>query len=295
VLRVVGSPGDATFEDEFRVLTPGGTRWIAAKGRLAMSGGAPRFLGAAIDISARKQAEEQLARKAHELERSNAELEQFAYVASHDLQEPLRMITSYLQLLQKRYATLFDEKAREYFAFAIDGAERMRAMIQAVLEYSRVGRRDGAVVELEAARAVRDALDNLRAKIAASKAVIEVGALPKVRVDPIRLTQLFQNLISNALKFRKPETAPQVRIEAGESEREWTFSVSDNGIGIAAEAFDRIFMIFQRLHTIDEYPGSGIGLATCKKIVDRLGGRMWVESQPGTGSRFSFTLPRSAP
>ncbi len=202
------------------------------------------------------------------------------------------MITSYLQLLQKRYSALFDDKAREYFGFAVSGAERMRAMIQAVLEYSRVGRREGATVDLDAGKALRDALDNLRAKISASSATVVAQALPRIRADPVRLTQLFQNLVSNAIKFRRPDAAPSVRIAAAEGEREWIFTVADDGIGINAEAHERVFMLFQRLHTADEYPGSGIGLATCKKIVERMGGRIWVESQVGAGATFHFTLPK---
>ncbi|HYE05764.1 MAG TPA: ATP-binding protein [Planctomycetota bacterium] len=294
IMHAVTPGSDGAFACEFRVLTPHGVRWVAAKGRttFAGDGSARRFLGAAIDVSERKHGEEQLARKARELERSNAELEQFAYVASHDLQEPLRMITSYLQLLQKRYSALFDDKAREYFGFAVNGAERMRAMIQAVLEYSRVGRREGAIVELDAGKALRDALDNLRAKIAASSATVVADPLPRIRADPVRLTQLFQNLVSNAIKFRKPDVAPAVRVSAAENEREWIFTIADNGIGIDREAHERIFMLFQRLHTADEYPGSGIGLATCKKIVERMGGRIWVESEAGAGATFHVAVAK---
>ncbi len=294
VMHAVSQGSTGAFDTEFRVLAPQGVRWLAGKGRTTFAhDGAPlRFLGAVSDISERKLAEEQLARKACELERSNAELEQFAYVASHDLQEPLRMITSYLQLLQKRYRTLFDATAGEYFGYVVSGAERMRAMIKAVLEYSRVGRREGSIVELDATKALRDALDNLRTKVAASGATMVVEPMPRVRADPVRLTQVFQNLVGNAIKFRRPEVAPLVRIEASERECEWVFTVADNGIGIDPEAHGRVFMLFQRLNTVDEYPGSGIGLATCKKVVERMGGRIWIDSRPGSGSAFHFSLPK---
>jgi PAS domain S-box-containing protein len=243
------------------------------------------------DQTGRKQAEQALAHHAQELARSNAELEQFAYVASHDLQEPLRMVASYTQLLARRYRGKLDSDADEFIHFAVDGATRMQALIQDLLTYSRVGSRgkEFGPVELEA---VFDrAVANLQRAIDESGTVVTPDPLSTVRGDDAQLVQLFQNLIGNAVKFRG-SAPPQVRIGVMAQDNEWTFSVQDNGIGIESEYVDRIFVIFQRLHGHGEYPGTGIGLAICKKIVERHGGRIGVESQPGRGSTFFFTLPQ---
>jgi PAS domain S-box-containing protein len=228
-----------------------------------------------------------------ELIRSNEELQRFAYVASHDLQEPLRMITSYLQLLERRYKGRLDQDADEFIAYAVDGAARMRRLIQDLLEYSRVGTR-GAPFQPTACEAVLDTVcATLRLTIEEHEAVItHDDSLPVVLADPAQLEQLFQNLIANALKFRG-EQPPAIHVGAALHNHEWVFSVHDNGIGIEPDYFERIFVIFQRLHGKKTYPGTGIGLALCKKIVERHGGRIWVESQPGQGSTFYFTLPAS--
>ncbi len=245
------------------------------------------------DIMARKQAEGALTASRGELERSNAELQQFAYVASHDLQEPLRTISSYLQLLKRRYAgRVLDEDADEYIAFAVDGAKRMQALIQAVLAYSRVGTHGKDFANLDAHALVARALANLDARLAETGAQVAVDEdLPRVWGDDTQLGQLFQNLIGNALKFVRSGETPQVAVTVERRGAEWAFAVRDNGIGLPPEQAERIFGMFQRLHTRDEYEGTGIGLSVCKRIVERHGGRIWVESRPGQGATFLFTLP----
>jgi len=247
---------------------------------------------------ARKQAEaalqeanEQLTVKAQQLSRSNAELEQFAYVASHDLQEPLRMIASYTQLILRRYGDRFDGDAREFMDFIVDGATRMKQLIEDLLAYSRVGTHGKAFRPTDSGAAVQKALANLRAAIESSTGTVTHDPLPTINADEFQLVQLFQNLIGNALKFKGTET-PRVHISVNEQADTWTFGVKDNGIGIDGEYFDRIFMVFQRLHSRTDYPGTGIGLAICKKVVDRHGGRLWIESGVGSGSTFWFTVPK---
>jgi PAS domain S-box-containing protein len=246
---------------------------------------------------ARKQAEaalraahDELARKAQELTRSNAELEQFAYVASHDLQEPLRMISSYTQLLLRRYGNSFDSEAKEFMDFVVDGATRMKQLIEDLLAYSRVGTHGKEFRPTECEAVLKKALVNLRAAIEASGAAVTHDPLPTVDADEVQLAQLFQNLIGNALKFKGAET-PRIHVGVTQQADGWEFAVRDNGIGIDPQYFERIFMVFQRLHGKGEYPGTGIGLAICKKVVDRHGGRIRVESQPGHGATFYFTLP----
>lgn len=232
---------------------------------------------------------QELAAQARELERSNAELEQFAYVASHDLQEPLRMISSYSQLLARRYKGQLDEKADRWIDYAVEGANRMQKLISDLLAYSRVGSRGADPVEVSLADPFRAALHNILAMVAETKARVTWDPLPTVKVDSTQMTQVFQNLLSNAVKFRGQER-PHVQVSAHQKGSEWLISVRDNGIGISPEYWDRIFVIFQRLHRRTEYEGTGIGLAICRKIVERHGGRIWVESLPGQGSTFFFTL-----
>jgi PAS domain S-box-containing protein len=253
------------------------------------------------DITERKgreadlhQAHAELRRAHDELARSNAELEQFAYVASHDLQEPLRMVSSYTQLLGRRYGERLDGDAREFMAYIVDGAARMKQLIEDLLAYSRVGTRGREFRPVDVEAALRRALMNLKNAIDESSAAVTNDPLPKLRGDDMQLAQLFQNLIGNALKFRSP-SVPRVHVSCTEIGEAWEFGVSDNGIGIDPQYFERIFMVFQRLHNKTEYPGTGIGLAICKKVVERHGGRMWVTSQPDQGTTFHFTLPKEAP
>jgi signal transduction histidine kinase len=241
----------------------------------------------------RRRAEEELAQKVAELARSNAELEQFAYVASHDLQEPLRMIANYTQLLAERYRGKLDEQADKYIAYSVDGAVRMQALIQDLLKFSRVGRQEIEPRTTDCRVVVEQALMNLQAAVLESKAKIKLDSLPVLMADPAQLTQVFQNLIANAIKFRGPE-APVIQIDTEKKDHEWVFTVSDNGIGIPPENWQEIFVVFRRLHTRSEYQGNGIGLSICKKIIERHGGKLWVEHQLTPGCSFKFTVPLEA-
>jgi signal transduction histidine kinase len=245
------------------------------------------------EVAERQRAEKRLAEKAVELERSNAELEQFAYVASHDLQEPLRMVSIYTQLLAKRYGPKLDGSALEFIDFAVDGVKRMRLLIRDLLEYSRVGTR-GKFLAMTDCNAVLDlTLNNLEAVIEESHARITRDPLPGIMADDVQLGQLFQNLIINAIKYHDSEP-PEIHVGCKQEESRWLFWVRDNGIGIDPQYAERIFIIFQRLHGKGEYAGTGIGLAICKKIVERHGGKIWVESELGKGATFYFTLPVTA-
>ncbi len=240
------------------------------------------------------QAREAIEQKARELARSNKELEQFAYVVSHDLQEPLRMVSSYLELIEKRYASRLDEAGHQFIGFAVDGAKRMQTLIHDLIAYSRVGTREKPFSPTDLEGVLADALDNLRIAIQESGASVTHDPLPTLAADSTQLLQLFQNLIGNAIKFRRNDAPPAIHVSARRQGGDWEFGIRDNGIGIKPEFFDRIFMVFQRLHDLQEYPGTGIGLAVCKKIVERHGGRIWVESEPGKGSAFQFTIPAMA-
>ena len=245
-----------------------------------------RIIGAskvARDIGARKRGEE-------ELRRSNAELERFALVASHDLQEPLRMVGSYVQLLGKRYQGKLDAEADQFIDYARDAALRMQNLIDDLLAFSRVGMRDGALVRTDAHAALDRALANLRLSIEEAGAAVTSDRLPTLLADPRQLEHVFMNLVGNAVKFRGARR-PEIHVSAARQDDGWLFSVRDNGIGIDPQYFDRIFVMLQRLHARDEFPGTGIGLAITKRIVEAHGGRIWVDSQPGRGSTFYFTIP----
>jgi len=244
------------------------------------------------DIRVRKSAEEHLANTVAELKRSNDELEQFAYIASHDLQEPLRMVASYTQLLAERYKGRLDTDADEFIAFAADGANRMQQLILDLLAYSRAGANVGEPHKIASERALQVALANLQTAVAESGAVVTHDVLPVITMDDRQLTQILQNLIGNAIKYRGIEP-PRVHISCISSDSgEWIFSVRDNGLGIESQYFEKIFVLFQRLHGREEFEGTGIGLAICKKLLDRIGGRVWVESRPQEGSVFSFSVPK---
>jgi PAS domain S-box-containing protein len=257
---------------------------------LGLDGNVYAVAGISTDITDRKRAEETIQRITDDLLRSNAELEQFAYVASHDLQEPLRMVSSYVQLLARRYQGRLDSDADEFIAFAVDGAKRMQNLIIDLLAYSRVGTRGNEFAPVSAENLLEEAEANLQFAIKESAARITHDTLPVICCDSIQLAMVFQNLLGNAIKFHGLEM-PCVHVSARQQGSEWVFSVCDNGIGIDPQFAERIFIIFQRLHAHSAYPGTGIGLAICKRIVQRHGGRIWVESEPGKGATFYFTLP----
>jgi signal transduction histidine kinase len=248
------------------------------------------------ELEASRSARELLNEQARELRRSNAELEQFAYVASHDLQEPLRKVASFCQLLEKRYGDQLDERGIQYIDFAVDGAKRMQVLINDLLTFSRVGRLNSTQVKVNLDTVLDEAIDNVATAIEESGAVItRPEPLPRVMGDPTLLTMLWQNLVSNAVKFRRDEQAPRIEITcepgSGEQQGQWMLIFSDNGIGIANEFVDKVFVIFQRLHSRDAYTGTGIGLALVKKIVEHHGGTIWIDTSYEEGTRFRFTLP----
>jgi PAS domain S-box-containing protein len=242
------------------------------------------------EVKERKKSEAQLRKQKEELERSNQELEQFAYVASHDLQEPLRMVTSYVQLLARRYKGKLDGDADDFIGFVFDGATRMQRLINDLLAFSRVGTRGKELVLIDSAASVEKAVSNLQLAIEDSGAAVTYDELPTVMADDTQFVQLFQNLIGNAIKYRDV-SPPEIHIGADRRNGKWVFSIRDNGIGIDQRYKERIFVIFQRLHTKEKYSGTGIGLALCKKIVERHGGHIWVESGAEKGSVFYFSVP----
>ncbi len=273
------------FENRYRC-KDGALRWMLWSAAATPDGA---VYAAARDITERKRGEAELRQTASELQRSNSELAQFAYLASHDLQEPLRAVAGCIQLLQQRYSGQLDARADELIGHVVDGATRMKALIGDLLAYSKVGRGEPEESPVDLDSALQHALLNLRAAIEESGAKITHDPLPTVPGNATLLAQLFQNLIGNSIKFRG-DAAPEIHIAAGHRSGEWAFALSDNGIGIEPEYFERIFGIFQRLHTRRDFPGTGIGLALCKKIVERHGGRIAVQSKPGSGSTFRFTL-----
>ncbi len=261
-----------------------------AKQRLV---GSAHLLG---EIVQRHRGESLLREARDKLARSNLELEQFAYIASHDLQEPLRMVASYTQLLAARYRDKLDQDAQDFINYAVDGANRMKQLIEDLLAYSRVTAKGRPAAVVDTRNAVSLALRNLEAAIVESETEVRCEDLPLVLADSGQIAQLFQNLLGNAIKFRTPGVPARVHIEARrapDNPREWLFRVADNGIGIDPKYFDRVFVIFQRLHTRQEYPGTGIGLALCQRIVQRHGGRIWIESEAGKGTALLFTLPEA--
>jgi PAS domain S-box-containing protein len=315
----------AYYEDDLQVIrsrqskpnidepwkTETGIRWVSTSKipYIDETGEVVGVIGVSMDVTERKLAEEELknhrkhleemdkvrteklAVAIRDLERSNKELEQFAYVASHDLQEPLRMVSSYTQLLAQRYEGQLDDKAKKYIDYAVDGAVRMQRLINDLLTYSRVGTRGKPLEPIDSHSVLGEALLNLQSAVEESRAMVTNDDLPTVRADASQLIQISQNLIANAIKFRGA-SPPRIHVSARDQGREWLFSISDNGIGIDPQYKDKLFMIFQHLHTKQEYPGTGIGLALCKRIVERHGGKIWFESEPGNGSTFFFSIPK---
>ncbi len=287
VILVTGALGDTTAVE---CIKQGATDYVLKDSLPKLPHAIRRALHEQQLRKQRREAEEELAKKVKELARSNQDLEQFAYVASHDLQEPLRMVAAYTQLLAEKYKGKLDEQADKYIHYAVDGATRMQTLVQDLLAFSRSGRDGTEMSATDTKDVVQQALLNLEAAIQDSKTQINVGDLPTVHANAGQLRQVFQNFIGNALKFRKAEP-PVVQILAQREGPEWIFSVADNGIGISSDFLNDVFVIFHRLHTRDEYPGNGIGLAICKRIIERHGGRVWVESEKGVGTTFKFALP----
>jgi len=272
----------------------GATDYVLKDGLARLPEAIRRALQEKRQLRLRRQAEEDLKRKVDELARSNAELEQFAYVASHDLQEPLRMVATYTQLLAERYRGRLDENADKFIGYACEGSLRMQTLIRDLLAFSRVGRNCAACERVDCDAVMAEVLLSLGPAIQESGAVVTHTALPVVWADRSQMMQVFQNLIGNAIKFRGKEP-PAISVQVEKAGQQWLFSVSDNGIGIAPEYAEDIFVVFQRLHTRTEYPGNGIGLAICKKIIEHYGGKIWVEAQAGHGSIFKFTMPCVGP
>lgn len=291
------------WHEEYRFLKAGGTYAYVIDRAVFIrnaQGEVTRVVGAMTDISYRKEHEkslkklnEQLEKHAIDLERSNAELEQFAYIASHDLQEPLRMVTSFLNQLERKYNDQLDDKAQQYIYFAVDGARRMRQIILDLLEFSRVGRLEEKKTTIDLNQIIDDYCALRKSAIEENSAVIRYGNLPEVSSYKTPVTQVFHNLIDNAIKYARPGVAPEVRINSTDRGKYWEFEIRDNGIGIEEEYFEKIFVIFQRLHDKSEYSGSGMGLAIVRKIMDNLGGEIWLTSDPEKGSSFFFTLPKT--
>ena len=302
ILHIDGK--DNTFSDEFRcVCADGSFKYVQNKVFIIIDENtkrATRLIGALQDVTAQKNTELQLRElnqtlneRAEQLATSNTELERFAYVASHDLQEPLRTITSFLQLFKRKYAGAIDSTADNYITFAVDGAERMKQLIMDMLEYSRVNTQLKLNEEVEMQQVVKDVIFNFSSKIRLTDAKIEViGDMPKIFAVRTQMLQLFQNLIGNAIKYQKPGEYPHIMISCTENPQEWEFAIKDEGIGIEEKFYDKIFIIFQRLHTKTQFSGTGIGLAICKKIIEKHNGRIWVKSEIGKGSTFYFTIPR---
>jgi PAS domain S-box-containing protein len=291
------------FSMEYRLRRHDGTYgWIVDHGQPlhGPDGSFVGYIGYCFDISDHRQADLVLAERSRELEAtnaalaaSNAELEQFAYVASHDLREPLRMISSYLSLLERRYGELLDQDGHDFLFFARDGALRMDRLVMDLLEFSRIDRRGNPIVAMPLGEALFMVAHHLSVAIGESGARLDIPEdnAPTILGDASQISRLFQNVIGNAIKYRAADRVPEIRVSWRRLGAEWEFAVADNGIGIETQYFDRIFGIFQRLHTRDKYEGTGIGLAVCKKIVERHRGRIWLTSEPGVGSTFFFTLP----
>lgn len=285
--------GIKPFAMEYRIIRKDGiVRYIEAKGEIERDReGKPLIMrGTVLDITERKETEEKLKHYYLALDAKNKEIEQFAFIASHDLQEPLRTINSFNELLANEYADKFDDNGRIYVKYISQSALRMRELITGLLDYSRLGSKR-VLRKTDCNALLKDVVSNLHTAISESGAVIEAGTLPVIAAYELELSLLFQNLISNAIKFRKKEVVLHLKITAEQTNNEWKFAFADNGIGIREKHFEKIFVIFQRLHSHESYEGTGIGLSHCKKIVELHGGKIWIESTVGIGSTFYFTMP----
>jgi signal transduction histidine kinase len=287
MILVSGALGDVTAVE---CIKRGVTDYVLKDGLARLPDVVRRALREKLERSLRHQVEEDLAKKMDELARSNSDLEQFAYVASHDLQEPLRMVAAYTQLLAERYRGKLDADADKFIGYASEGALRMQVLIQDLLAFSRVGRSGTPMANVDCNAVMQEILQTLASPLRESGAVVTCDTLPTVWADRTQIVQLFQNLIGNAIKFRGNQP-PAISVKSERQDGKWLFTFRDNGIGIPEESLENIFVVFQRLHARTEYPGNGIGLSICKKIVERAGGRIWVESKVGSGSTFKFTLP----
>lgn len=277
---------------EYRWDKPDGTRvWLSNHFSLRVNDNGRSVVGTLRDVSELKEAAWNLEQTVEQLVHSNSELERFAHVASHDLQEPLRTITGYVELIERRYGHLLDAEGKEFVGYVSGGARRMHALIHDLLTYSRIGSDAEQAEPTDLNEVLCEVQENLKHSISRANASLQVGELPTVPADAVQMTQLFQNLLSNALKFQDGSVQPRVNVSAEPREDEWVFSVQDNGIGIDPDCHDLIFEAYKRLHAQDKFPGTGMGLAICRKIVERHGGRIWVESAPGRGTCFRFTLP----
>jgi PAS domain S-box-containing protein len=300
--KLLADPNKFQWTSSFRFKkTDGSYAYVYEKGFVTRDEQktAVRMIGATRDITKQKESEillkelnDKLKIRAEELANSNVELERFAYVASHDLQEPLRMVSSFLQLLQKKYETQLDETANKYINHAVDGSNRMKRLINDLLQFSRITSTAIAFQPINTNEILDELQELFKLKLLSCNGSIVVGDLPIVNADKTPMMQLLQNLISNALKYKSEERDPVVKVSAVEGLLDWTFIVEDNGIGIDSKFYEKIFVIFQRLHNKDEYSGTGIGLAICKKIIERLNGKIWLESEIGKGSKFYFTIPK---
>jgi len=291
LILVSGALGDVTAVE---CIKRGATDYVLKDGLARLPDAVSRAMQEKLSLRLRRQAEEDLAQKVKDLARSNADLEQFAYVASHDLQEPLRMVTAYTQLIAERYRGKLDENADRFIAYASEGALRMQTLIQDLLAFSRVGKRESVCGRVDCDAAMAEVMMSMGPAIQETGALAKYDTLPTVWADRSQMKQLFQNLVGNAIKFRGQDP-PVISVKAEKTGEQWLFSVTDNGIGISPEHAQHIFVVFQRLHTREEYPGNGIGLSICKKIIERSGGKIWVEAAPGHGSVFKFTWPCERP
>ncbi len=285
------------FDIEYRLTTKQGEyRWFRACGKASQEENSQttRMVGTLQDIHTQKLHEDELETLVVKLKQSNNDLERFAHVASHDLQEPLRVISSYVQLINKRYNDKLGDGAKEFFGFIVDGCKRMQQLINDLLDFSRVVQNDLVTSNVDLKETMKHVERNLAKKMESSAAILTHKDLPIVIANRSLLERLLQNLVNNSLKYQDTSTPPMIEVNAKEDDHEWVISVKDNGIGIDEKYFDKIFIIFQRLHTVDEYSGTGVGLAICQRIVHAHGGRVWVESTLGEGTTFNFTLPKTS-